>query len=68
MRLSIRFITIIYLSASSLLACIATPPIRNSITLFLGGQGDPRVIAVKDGAVCKANIPDVPQPYGDPGR
>ncbi len=48
--------------------CIATPPTPESVTLVLGGQGDPSVVVLINGLICDATIPDVPQPYGELGR
>ena len=45
-----------------------TPLTGKNVQLKLGGNGDPSVVATKDGASCNVNIPDVPQPYGEPGR
>ena len=39
-----------------------------NVQLKLGGKGDPSVVATKEGASCNVNVPDVPQPYGEPGR
>ena len=50
------------------LPCKAIPPPPDSVTLVLGGQGDPSVVVLINGVACDAEIPDVPQPYGELGR
>ena len=55
-----------------------TPPERKTVQLKLGGIGalgfgDPSVIPFHGANIpaklpCNVNIPDVPQPYGEPGR
>ena len=55
-----------------------TPPERKTVKLKLGGIGglgfgDPSVIVFQGANIpakvpCNTDIPDVPQPYGEPGR